>query len=65
MEVSVDGEVVGTVTSGSFSPTLGVGIGLALLDAAVEPGATATVDVRGTDVPFRVTRPPMVDRDPR
>ena len=64
MAVSVDGVEVGTVTSGSFSPVLGVGIGLALLDAAVEPGATATVDVRGTDVPFDVVRPPMVDRDP-
>lgn len=64
MQVSVDGEVVGAVTSGSFSPTLGVGIGLALLGADVEEGATATVDVRGTDVPFVVTRPPMVERDP-
>lgn len=64
MDVSVDGVEVGTVTSGSFSPVLGVGIGLALLDVAVEPGATATVDVRGKDVAFEVVRPPMVDRDP-
>lgn len=64
MQVAVDGAQVGEVTSGSYSPTLGVGIGLALLDADVEEAATATVDVRGTDVPFVVTRPPMVDRDP-
>jgi aminomethyltransferase len=64
MDVSVDGAAVGTVTSGSFSPVLGVGIGLALLDAAVEPRVSATVDVRGTQVPFTVVRPPMVDRDP-
>lgn len=65
MAVAVDGAPAGTVTSGSFSPTLGRGIGLALLDARVGDGATATVDVRGADVPFVVTRPPLVDRDPR
>ena len=65
MDVGIDEEVLGTVTSGSFSPTLGVGIGLALLEATVEPGVTVTVDVRGTDTPFVVVRPPMVDRDPR
>ena len=64
MQVTVAGAPAGEVTSGSFSPTLGVGIGLALLDTDVEEGATATVDVRGTDVAFTVTRPPMVDRDP-
>lgn len=65
MAVAVEGAHVGVVTSGSFSPTLGVGIGLGLLDATVAAGSTATVDVRGTDVPFAVVRPPMVDRDPR
>lgn len=65
MQVSVAGVPSGRVTSGSFSPTLGVGIGLALLDAEVEEGRTASVDVRGRDVPFTVTRPPLVDRDPR
>jgi len=64
MEVAVEGRRVGRVTSGSFSPTRGVGIGLALLEAEVAEGATASVDVRGTDVPFVVTKPPMVDRDP-
>ena len=64
MDVAVGDAVVGGVTSGSYSPTLGVGVGLALLEVDVEEGATAHVDVRGTPVPFVVTRPPMVDRDP-
>ena len=36
-----DGTVVGTVTSGTFSPTLGQGIGLALLDNGYKPGFAA------------------------
>lgn len=55
---------VGEVTSGSFSPTLGVGIGLALL-ADVEPGDHVSVDVRGRQEPFEVQRPPFVDRSPK
>lgn len=44
-------EKIGIVTSGCFSPSLGHGIGLALVgaDHAV-PGATFEVDVRGTRV---------------
>ncbi|MFT6804372.1 MAG: aminomethyltransferase [Nitriliruptoraceae bacterium] len=65
MDVSVNGTVVGVVTSGSFSPTRGVGIGLGLLASSVEAGEIATVDVRGTDVAFTVTSPPMVNSNPR
>lgn len=65
-EVRRDGEVVGRTTSGGFSPTLGVGIALARLDRAVEPGDGATVALRGgTEVDVEVVRPPFVDRDPR
>jgi aminomethyltransferase len=56
---------VGTVTSGSFSPTLGCGIGLALLDDPIGPGDEVVLDVRGTDVPVEVVKPPFVDRDPK
>ena len=54
--------VVGTVTSGGFSPTLQVGIGLALLDDPIGPGDVVTVDVRGRDVPATVVRPPFIER---
>ncbi|MFA9445739.1 glycine cleavage system aminomethyltransferase GcvT [Egicoccus sp. AB-alg6-2] len=56
---------VGRVTSGSFSPTAGVGIGLALLARDVDAGTRVVVDVRGTPVPFEVVKPPFVERDPK
>lgn len=65
MAVHRDGQVVGKVTSGTFSPTLRVGIGLAYLDAAIEPGSQVSVDVRGREYDFDVVEPPFVDRDPR
>ena len=56
---SADGPV-GTVTSGTFSPTRRVGIALALLDAAVAEGDEVTVDVRGRASRMQVVRPPFV-----
>ena len=55
-----DGTEVGTVTSGTFSPTLKAGVALALLDASVTDDAEVTVDVRARREPFRVTKPPFV-----
>ncbi|HET8970240.1 MAG TPA: glycine cleavage system aminomethyltransferase GcvT [Candidatus Nanopelagicales bacterium] len=62
-----DGGRVGEVTSGTFSPTLGQGIALALLDtsAGLEVGDEVAVDVRGRPRSFRVVRPPFVDRSTR
>ncbi|MFT4189151.1 MAG: glycine cleavage system aminomethyltransferase GcvT [Aeromicrobium sp.] len=54
------GEVVGEVTSGTFSPTLKQGIGLALLDRQIPDGQTVQVDVRRRTEPFTVTKPPFV-----
>jgi aminomethyltransferase len=55
-------EVIGETTSGTFSPTLKVGIALALLDtaAALEPGDEVEVDVRGRRLRVAVVRPPFV-----
>ncbi len=53
--------VIGEVTSGTFSPTRKIGIGLALLEAAVPDGAEVVVDVRGRPGRFRVTKPPFVE----
>jgi aminomethyltransferase len=59
------GEPVGEVTSGTFSPTLRVGIGLALLDRSVSEGDEVRVDVRGRPAPMRVVKPPFVTASPK
>ncbi|MCW5951606.1 MAG: glycine cleavage system aminomethyltransferase GcvT [Propionibacteriaceae bacterium] len=51
---------VGEVTSGTFSPTLGVGIGLALIDRSVPLGARIGVMVRSRTEEFEVVKPPFV-----
>jgi aminomethyltransferase len=55
-------QAVGVTTSGTFSPTLKAGIGLALIDTAagIEDGAHVTVDVRGRAVECEVVKPPFV-----
>ena len=60
--VLLDGNPVGETTSGTFSPTLGQGIGLALLDttAGIEEGAELAVDVRGRSLRVKVVKPPFV-----
>jgi aminomethyltransferase len=60
----LDGDTaVGVTTSGTFSPTLKVGIALALIDTAAEvaDGARVAVDVRGRPVECEVIKPPFVD----
>ena len=47
MKVVRDGQVIGEVTSGTFSPTLKVGIGLALLPRDIKKGDVLTIDIRG------------------
>ena len=56
-------EPVGVTTSGTFSPTLKVGIALALIDAdaGIEDGAVVNVDVRGRALECEVVKPPFVD----
>jgi aminomethyltransferase len=58
---SGEDEVVGEVTSGTFSPTLRNGIALALLAPTVSEGDEVVIDVRGRDVPARVVKPPFVE----
>ncbi len=62
MAVHLGESEVGTVTSGTFSPTRKLGIALALLDTAagLAEGATVEVDVRGRRTAMRVVRPPFV-----
>ena len=55
-----DGQAIGAVTSGNFSPELGHGIALALIDPAIEIGDRLTVDVRGTVLEATVVKLPFV-----
>ncbi|OJW00568.1 MAG: glycine cleavage system aminomethyltransferase T [Microbacterium sp. 67-17] len=58
-----DSPVVGEVTSGALSPTLGHPIALAFVDPAVSaPGTDLAIDVRGTLIPASVTTLPFYRR---
>jgi aminomethyltransferase len=61
--LGADGDRIGEVTSGTFSPSLRTGIALALLDAGagVADGAQLTIDVRGRQEPVQAVRPPFVE----
>ncbi len=59
----LDGDTkIGVTTSGTFSPTLKVGVALALVDtdAGIEDGQHVNVDVRGRALECEVVRPPFV-----
>jgi aminomethyltransferase len=57
------GEAIGEVTSGSFSPTLQVGIGLGYVPvASAEPGSPLQVDVRGRKLQARTVKTPFYRR---
>jgi aminomethyltransferase len=62
-----DGEAVGETTSGTFSPTLRVGIALAYLSPRdrFSPGDAVQVQVRGRRGTAEVLRPPFVGSSPR
>ena len=62
MSVSLTPDVLlGEVTSGTFSPTLRKGIGLALVPSFVNPDAEVGVDIRGRREIFQLVKPPFLD----
>ena len=60
MSILVDGKVVGETTSGTFSPTLKVGIALGLVDTAYKIGDEVSIDVRGRSLAAEIVKLPMV-----
>lgn len=58
-EVRLEGQAVGTVTSGILSPTLGYPIALALARPGLQVGQHVTVDVRGKDLDMTVVELPF------
>jgi glycine cleavage system T protein (aminomethyltransferase) len=59
-----DGGQVGVVTSGTLSPCLDVGIGMAYMRSDLsEPGTEVEVDVRGRSRPARVAAKPLYEKE--
>jgi len=62
--VLAGGEPAGTVTSGTFSPSLEAGIGMAYVRADLaEPGTEVEIDVRGKHRPARVGSKPLYRKE--
>jgi aminomethyltransferase len=60
-EIRYDGKAVGTVTSGTFSPSLQKSIGLGYVPYDLkDPGTTVTVAIREKEVPATVTSVPFI-----
>jgi glycine cleavage system T protein (aminomethyltransferase) len=65
-EVRSEGRSIGTVTSGTFSPTLRIGVALAYVEpATATEGDVVEVDVRGKVGRAQVVRPPFVSSSPK
>jgi aminomethyltransferase len=65
-DVLVEGRPSGRVTSGTLSPSLDVGIGMAYLPTpAAAPDTDLTIDVRGKPKHARTARRPLVSTSPR
>jgi aminomethyltransferase len=61
--LDMDNRVVGSVTSGSFSPTLQQPIAMAYIQSNLnQPGATLDVDIRGSKVAARIVELPFYKR---
>lgn len=65
-EVRREGRSIGTVTSGTFSPTLRIGIALAYVEpGSANVGDVVEVDVRGKTGRAEIVKPPFVGRSPK
>lgn len=56
------GRQIGTVTSGSFSPSLGVGIGMGYVYGNYDTGAQLVVKHEATEIPVEVVRRPFLHK---
>ncbi len=62
--VMIGDEVVGEVSSGTFSPSLDMGIGMAYVRSDLaEPGTELEIDVRGKRRPARVSSKPLYPKE--
>jgi aminomethyltransferase len=57
-------DAIGVVTSGSFSPSLGIGIGMGYVRSdLVEPGTEIEIDVRGKRRSARIASKPLYQKE--
>ena len=62
-EILCDGVQVGSVTSGTYSPILNMGIGLGYVSQAFSsPGTRVIINIRGRDVQSEVVKTPFYNR---
>ena len=62
-EVVLSGTSVGTLSSGNFSPVLGHGIGMGLLEPDLPVGREVTVVLREKEMPAHITALPFVKKE--
>jgi aminomethyltransferase len=57
------GQRIGEITSGTQSPSLGVGIGMGYVTAAVAtPGTKIEIEIRGKNYPAIIKKPPLLKK---
>lgn len=60
---SLEGEIIGEVTSGGQSPSLGIGIGMGYVKTGFQtPDIEILVEIRGKDYKATVTKPPFIKK---
>ena len=61
--IHADGAQVGELTSGTFAPSLGIGIGMGYVDIAHAERETVEIEIRGRQHAATMTRKPFYQRD--
>ena len=60
--ITLEGEEIGQVTSGTMSPTLGVGIGMGYVNSEhSKKGTVININIREREIPATIQRPPLVE----
>lgn len=57
-----DGVLVGEITSGSYAPTLGKNLGLAIVPVELKIDDIVTVEIRGKDIEAKIVKTPFYKR---
>lgn len=62
--VKIDGQVIGHVTTGTYSPSLDKNLGMAIIDSQYgEIGSTITVEIRKKDVKAQIVKTPFYKKE--